>query len=199
VTPEILQIHRERLRPGAEAAYAANEARITESCAELGCPHPYLGVESLTGPKEVWYFNGYASEVDKTSVAEAYARNEPLMEALSDLGKQKAAFILEPLSTFARYRPDRTAGKPWAIGEGRFLAISVSHGRTREQGTVFEDDSGTCYEIRAFPAKAEADLAFAGSEGTLFAVRPEWSHPAKEWIAADPAFWLGHPATRPRK
>jgi hypothetical protein len=91
VTPEILQIHCERLKPGAEAAYSEVESRITRRCAELGCPHPYLGVESLTEPREVWFFNGYSSEAEKNSVEEAYLRNAPLMEALRELGGQKDA------------------------------------------------------------------------------------------------------------
>jgi hypothetical protein len=61
VPPGILQIFREPLKSGVEAEYAAIEDDTKRLCVELGCPHPYLGVESLTGPKEVWYFNAYGS------------------------------------------------------------------------------------------------------------------------------------------
>ena len=193
--PEILQIHRERLKPGAEAAYAENEVHITECFSTLGCPHPYLGVESLTGPREAWYFNGYASESEITAVTEAYARNAPLMEALRKLGAQKAALILEPVSALARYRPDRTVGTPWAMGQGRFLAISVSAEGGRSRGTVFEEADGTRYAVEAFRIREEAEAAAAGLRARVFAVRPDWSYPAKEWVSADPEFWQCHPGT----
>jgi hypothetical protein len=196
VTPEVLQIHRERLKPGAEAAYAANETRITERLSELGCPHPYLGVESLSGPLEAWYFNGYVSESEITAVADAYARNVALMAALGELGARKAALIVEPVSAFARYRPGWTVGIPWALGQGRFLAISVSAEGGRVRGTVFEEAGGTRYAVEAFRIREEAEAAAAGRTARVFAVRPEWSYPAKEWVSADPEFWRGHPGTR---
>ncbi|HJS74514.1 MAG TPA: hypothetical protein VJ921_09515 [Vicinamibacteria bacterium] len=160
---------------------------------KLGCPHPYLGVESLTGPREAWYVNGYASESEITAVADAYARNVPLMEALRELGKKKNAFVLEPVSAFARYRRDLTVGKPWGLGLGRFLAISVEK-EGRAGGTVFEDPAGTRYGIEAFRSREDAELAAAGGKGIVFAVRPAWSYPATEWISADPEFWRGHPS-----
>lgn len=56
--PQILQIHREALKPGTDAAYREIEEDTARICRELKCPHPYLAIESLTGPHEVWYFNG---------------------------------------------------------------------------------------------------------------------------------------------
>ena len=59
--PAILQIYRVSLKPGAEAAFDAIERQIATLCATLKCPHPYLGLESVTGPQEVWFLNGYRS------------------------------------------------------------------------------------------------------------------------------------------
>ena len=36
---------------------------------------------------------------------------------------------------------------------------------------------------------AEAKAAAAGPSTQVFAVRPKWSYPASEWVAADPEFW----------
>ena len=58
---KILQIVREPLKPGSEAAYYALEEDTAHAAAALGCPHPYLGAESVTGSKEVWWFNGRTS------------------------------------------------------------------------------------------------------------------------------------------
>ena len=51
--PQILQIHREALKPGSEAVYQDIEEDTARLQAKLGCPHPYLAIESLTGSKEV--------------------------------------------------------------------------------------------------------------------------------------------------
>ena len=60
-SPQILYISREFWKPGHEIALNRIEAEAARECIGLGVPHPYLGIESLTGPKEVWYINGFAS------------------------------------------------------------------------------------------------------------------------------------------
>ena len=60
-TPRILYISRQFWKPGHEAALNLIEAEAARMCIGLGVPHPYLGIESLTGSKEVWYINGFAS------------------------------------------------------------------------------------------------------------------------------------------
>jgi hypothetical protein len=62
-------------------------------------------------------------------------------------------------------------------------------------GTVFEESDRTRYTLDALGTFEEAERRAAGAGTLLFAVRPAWSYPAKEWIAADPALWLGHPAS----
>lgn len=39
----------------------------------LGVPHPYLGIEPLTGSEEVWYINGFASTEELAQVTGAYS------------------------------------------------------------------------------------------------------------------------------
>jgi transposase InsO family protein len=67
--PAILQVYREPLKAGVRAEYDRLESETARQCAQLRCPHAYLGLESLTGPKEVWWFNGYDSEADRKRVA----------------------------------------------------------------------------------------------------------------------------------
>ena len=105
--PHILQIVREPLKPGSEAAYDAierDQARISKA---FGCPHPYLGAESLTGPKEVWWFNAYESEDDRQQVYDAYAKNARLLEALQKNSAAKTTLTLPAIEVFARYRSAR--------------------------------------------------------------------------------------------
>src|SRR5713226_8042617 len=76
---QILQIYRQHLKSGTEAAFGKIEEETARICAQLGCPHPYLAIESLTGSKEVWFFNGYKSSAEKEQVYLDYAKNAPLM------------------------------------------------------------------------------------------------------------------------
>ena len=187
----ILQIYREPLKPGSEAAYHTIEEDTARIAAALGCPHPYLGIESLTGSREVWWLNGYESSAEQRQVYDAYAKNTPLMAALQQNSTRKASLTLEPSEVFANYRRDLSTGTPWILGHGRFLVIAVTESDRRIAGTVFEAPDGTRFIVAAAQTRQEAEAArsLAGQESNIFAVRPSWSVPAKEWIAVDSLFW----------
>jgi hypothetical protein len=87
--PRILQIYRDSLKRGSEAAFKAIEEDAARICADLKCPNPHLAIESLTEPKEVWWLTPYESEAEKQRVATGYANNPALMAALDGIGKRK--------------------------------------------------------------------------------------------------------------
>src|SRR4051794_28206877 len=189
--PPILQIHREPLKAGIEDAYHVVESDTARVAAALGCPHPYLGTESLTGPREVWWFNGYESSADQQRVGDDYAKNTRLMAALSENSRRKASLTLAPIQIVATYRPDWTVGVPWILGHGRFLVITVGGSDRPANGTAFEAADGTPVIVTPAHTREDADRARAlgGPETHIFAARPAWSVPAAEWVAADPTFW----------
>lgn len=192
--PRLLQIHREWLRPGLESAYDEVERDTAKKCAELDCPHPYLALEALTGAKEVWFLNGYDSWADQQQVADAYSKKRPLLDALLANSKKKEPLIREPLNTFAQLQPALTRGAPWLLGRGRFLVVSMSRTLPKKlaAATIFETpDGSTRFAMIPARTRAEADAAAtaAGPESRVFAVRPDWSHPAKEWTLLDPELW----------
>jgi hypothetical protein len=186
-----LQIYRDRLPPGTDAIYRQIEEDAARICAELGGPHPYLAIESLTGSKEVWFLNGYSSPAEIKQVSDAYVKNAPLMAALNEIIKRKAPLNLEPIEVFADYQPELSRGEAWSLGQGRFLVVTVTRSNKPTEGTVFAAKDGTRYVVLSAQTRDEADAkaAAAGPEANVFAVRPSWSLPAKEWIPADPAFW----------
>src|SRR5579864_5101716 len=79
----ILYIAREPLVAGGENVYRKIEQETARLSARLGCPHPYLAMESLTGPKEIWWFNGFASPEEQKRVGEAYQSNAPFSAAMN--------------------------------------------------------------------------------------------------------------------
>ena len=179
------------MKPGCDDAYRAVEDHTARLCVTLACPHPFLGIESLTGPKEVWFFNGYDSSAEQQQVVDDYAANTALMEALLENGKRKAALTHEPIDVVTTYRPDLTRGVPWTLGRGRFLVITVTTSGRPTGGTVFEATDGTRFIVRATEGRA----AVGRRDANVFAVRPNWSFPADDWIAADPTFWSANPRT----
>ena len=186
----ILLIAREPLVAGRENAYREIEEEIARLSAKLGCPHPYLAMESLTGPKEIWWFNGFDSPEDQRQVAEAYEKNAPFSAALKKNSDRKAPVTGKVIEVVAQYRPDLTSGVPWILGHGRFLVIAVTKDRPSSAGTVFQAADGTFFVFSPARTRKQADRLAASIPGsTVVVVRPSFSFPAKDWVAADPRFW----------
>lgn len=76
--PQILEVYREYLNPGAVPALQKIERDAAQICIRLKFPHRYLVLESLTGPKEFWYLNAFDSQADLDQVGKEYERNQAL-------------------------------------------------------------------------------------------------------------------------
>ena len=198
--PEILQIYRDSLKRGSEADFKAIEEDAARICADLHCPNAHLAMESLTGPTEVWWLTPYASEADKRRVANGYANNPALMAALDGIAKRKVGLVGTPVDVFANYRADLSRGALWNVAGARFFVVTVTKRDPHTEGSVFETVDGTRFIFRAVGSRqqAAAIAAASGSNTTLFAVRPYWGMPAREWIAADPEFWRLNPMAHVR-
>jgi hypothetical protein len=89
----------------------------------------------------------------------------------------------------------RTECKKESCANFRAELSGGEHRITKEDGpyggAVYEVDDHTRYVIAAAPTREEADAkaGHMGSGAKVFAVRPYWTRPAKEWIAADPESW----------
>jgi hypothetical protein len=180
--PRLLGVYVERVEAGAEVDYGRNEEEIARTCVRLKCPHAYLGLESVGGPKEVWWLNAYTSEADKERVARAWEDNTAATSALKNLSDRKRAWTREPKAFFATYAGNDPAC--WAMAGARYFVIGGA------DGCVFEVPDGTRLVIR--PVKTPP----AG--GRVFAIRPTWSHPEDAWVAADPKFWRPSAGARRR-
>lgn len=198
--PRILYIYREFWKPGTQAALNRIETKGARMCIDLKCPHPYLGIESLTGAKEVWYLNGFTSAEEQKRVTEEYNK-KGLFAAMNQFTQQRAPFQSEPgKDGFSDYHPELSHGVPWSMGQGRFLVIVVTKDNPQSGGTVFETREGMRFIVAPAQTRAEANakLSAEGPGAKIFAVRPHFSMPAQEWVAADPLFWGSSPSNRQR-
>lgn len=186
----ILLIAREPLAAGREKEYREIEEETARLSAQLGCPHPYLAMESLTGPKEIWWFNGFDSPEDQREVGEAYEKNAPFSAALKKNSDRKAPVTGKVIEVYAKYRPDLSRGEQWIPGHGRFVVIAVTKAQLSGAGTVFQAADGTFFVFSPARNRKQAErLAGSIPGSTVAVVRPSLSFPAKEWVAADPRFW----------
>ncbi len=195
--PQSLQIVRESLKKGGDAAYKAIEEDAARICADLKCPNSHLAMESLTGAKEVWWLTPYKSESDRQRVAAGYANNPALMAALLEIPKRKQSLVGAPIDILANYRRDLSEKDSWKVGGTRFFVVTVTKGEA-QPGAVFEAADGTRFVLRPATMRCQADaLAVTAEPGTrIFAVRPYWGMPAKDWIASDPEFWKPNPMAK---
>jgi hypothetical protein len=195
--PRILYIYRDSLKRGVDSTYAAIEDQAARICAQLRCPNPYLALESVTGPHEAWWVNAFASEADTTRVVNAYAANRPLMEALGAVSKRKDALIGVPIKGYARYRPDLSRGAAWPVAGARFMVVTITRDPRKTNGSVWQAADSTLYVFHPVRTREQAQALVGEQGGRVFAVRPNWSMPAPEWVAADPVFWRIPPGARP--
>lgn len=187
--------YRDAILPGQEARYETIERDAARICAEMRCPNVHLAIESLSGLKEVWWLTPFTSEEDKQRILTAYANNVPLSTALAGITKRKEGVVAAPVEVFTSYRADLSHGATWEIARARFVVVTVTNGESPVPGSVFEAPDATRYIVRLTEThEATEDLARNAGAGTIvFAIRPYWGMPAKEWIAADPEFWKASP------
>ena len=197
--PKILEIYRDSMKPGGEAAYRQIEEDAARICFELKCPNPHLAIESLNGAPEVWWLNAFESGAHKEQVDAAYRANKPLMAALGEISKRKASVTGTPVNVFAAYNPGASRDPSWAIAGARYMIVITTSGSRVANGAAFDAPDGTRFILKPVRTRPEADAAAAaaGPRARVFAIRPYWGLPAQEWIDADREFWKVNPSFRP--
>ena len=196
--PRFMYVYRDSLRSGVDSAYRSIEDDGAQVCADLRCPNPYIALESLSGTHEAWWINMFASESDTARVAKVYATNAALSRALGGVAERKAALIGTPVQGFAVYRRDLSVGPRWSIVGARFVVANVTRAGRRAAGSVWVTSDSTYYILRTFRTRRDAEAVAYANGGRVFAVRPNWSMPAPEWVQADREFWRTAPVRKPR-
>jgi hypothetical protein len=197
--PRFMYIYRDSLKRGVDSAYRVIEDDGAQICADLRCPNPYIGIESLSGPHEAWWLNMFATEADTARVARGYATNRALSTALDTVAKRKAALIGTPIQGLAVYRRDLSRDPTWSVAGARFIVVTITRDHRPVNGSAWAMRDSTLYVLRPVATRHEADSLARQADARVFAVRPNWSMPAPEWVTADPDFWRSAPAPRPRR
>lgn len=103
------------------------------------------------------------------------------------------------LNAFATAADTARVAKAYAVNRPISAALGlVTRTRTPAEGSAWEVPTSTLYVLRPVRTAQEADALAAKLNARVFAVRPNWSMPAPEWVAADPEFWRLAPVRKPR-
>src|SRR2546421_8270547 len=113
--PKLLEIYREPLKQGSEAAYRAIEEDTARITAEFNFPHPHLAIETVAGPKEVWWLNAWESRDERVWVSTEYAKNRLMARAIERNSRRKKKLIVSPTDIFLNYRADLRRGSSWKL------------------------------------------------------------------------------------
>jgi hypothetical protein len=187
--PRFLYVYRDSVKRGADSAYRTIENDGARICADLRCPNPYIGIESLSGPHEAWWLNTFSAEADTARVASTYARDRALADALGAIARRKAGLIGTPAQGFGVYRRDLSRGPTWSLVGAQFLVITTTRDHRPVSGSVWMTPDSVVYIMRPARTLQAAEGLARDSKARIFVIRPNWSMPARAWVAADPAFW----------
>ncbi len=198
--PRFMYIYRDSLKAGVDSAFRMIENDAAQICADFQCPNPYLALESAGGgPHEAWWLNAFATDADTARTVQAYATNRPLSEALGAIGKRKQPLIGTPIQGFGVFRPDLSRGATWSVAGAQFMVVAVTHDDRPADGWVWEMSDSTLYIFRPLRALPRGGFVVLEKGARVFAVRPNWSMPSPDWVAADPEFWRLAPAPQSRR
>src|SRR5215831_19242359 len=87
--PAVLQIYRDPVKPSKMAEYSRIEGEAAQACARAST-WPYLAIQSITGPQEVWFISGFDSYTAMEHSAQPFAKNTGLSTELNRLLEAKA-------------------------------------------------------------------------------------------------------------
>ena len=195
--PQFLQIVREPINAGDAARYEEIENETAAACVALKCPHPHLALETLTGQKEIWWFNFFESEEQRLQVTRDYENNRPLMEVLTRNSVRKSKYTGQITDKIWRYRTGPGPGV-WDLPGARYAFMTFGHSALNAGGPVFVEPDGTHLAIR-FARTLEDAMRIAVNGATILGFRPSWGLPARQWIDADSEFWNVNPAASQRE
>ena len=136
--PAVLQIYRDPVKPSKMAEYSRLESEAAQACARAST-WPYLAIQSITGPQEVWFISGFDSYAAMERSADPFARNAALSAELNRLLEAKASLVAEPRAVYAHYRDDLSSNAGLVQPRTRFFTVTlvtVRPGHEREYEEV---------------------------------------------------------------
>lgn len=122
--PDILQIYTDPVKPGKLIEYTKIEREAAQACARAST-WPYLAMQAVTGPQEVWFVSGFDSYAAMERSAEPFAHNAALSADLGRVMEAKGSLVSDPHTIFLRYREDLSRNVGLVRPQTRFFNVTV--------------------------------------------------------------------------
>jgi hypothetical protein len=130
--PALLEITREEVRPGKNAAHAGNEAAWAAAYAKAGSPVHWLGMATVTGPNEAWFLSRHESFADFEK-ADASTDAAPALAAERDqLAATDGDLVSRTSTLLLRYREALSYQPEVRLPDMRYMTVDVvrvKHGK----------------------------------------------------------------------
>jgi len=212
--PKVLNIVRQKLKPGTAPSYAALEASIVNSYDRAKIPLYWIALQSRKDPTDVLYLNFFAAREDLDRATRAYneaAKRHPevvkLQQRLSALGQSAPVTSLTARRDELVYSPQ--AADLATMSAPRLTVIHVRAGREGEfveaaqpgravPWLLYEDTSSSTFFI-VMPLQSVTDRhggglphglrhlrgIYTAEKPVVYAVRHAMSHASPELAAAN--------------
>jgi hypothetical protein len=122
--PAVLQIYRDPVKPSKMAEYSRVEGEAAQACARAST-WPYITIQSITGPQEVWFISGFDSYAAMERSAEPFARNAALGAELNRLLEAKTNLVTDSRAVYAHYRDDLSSTASLVPPRTRFFTVTI--------------------------------------------------------------------------
>lgn len=118
-------ICREQIKPGRLSAVVSLEESAAQFCVKAGCPNPYVALQSISGPDEIWWINGFDSAEAMEKTMHDYAANTQIAAQLSLVAEKKADLVFPAVNLLARFREDLSLSSGATFAYARYISITV--------------------------------------------------------------------------
>lgn len=136
--PKLLQIFRETVKPGRNAAHEKLEAGWPKAYKASKSPAQYLAMTSMTGPNEAWYVSGYDSYEAWEKQSKAEMADSALAAETMRLSTADGEMLDNVRSVTALFREDLSLRPALNIGSYRYMNVVTVRVRPGFQGKYAE-------------------------------------------------------------
>jgi hypothetical protein len=124
--PDILQILRDPVKPGKMPEYKRIESEAAMACSRANT-WPYMTLQALSGPQEVWFVSGFDSYAAMERSAEPFVRNLALAAELNRIMDSRSNLVSDASAVFLRYREDLGHNRGLMRPQTRFFTATMVH------------------------------------------------------------------------
>jgi hypothetical protein len=123
--PKILQIYRESVKPGHNAAHERTEVGWPKAFKAGKSSSAYLAMTTMTGPSEAWFMSGYPSYEAWENQRKADDANTMMSAELDRLSTADGEHLDKANSITAMFREDLSMRPALNIGDYRYMSVSI--------------------------------------------------------------------------